>query len=176
MQEAERKNRKLLLQKEKLTTAIVQHGLWQTTSQVETALSIIRSETGKREALKVQLRFRKMVLQQQYEDMSVFQFSKKGAGQFPSDVLKQNLLLLIGDAATLPTRNSESGEVTVELVGAQIDHQFTEDDQLVVYSGKVVSQVPGFPDWFNVVYDNEPDTIYTYRLLEDLNNGDLKVV
>ena len=37
---------------------------------------------------------------------------------------------------------------------------------LTVYNGTVVSQVPGFSEWYNVVYDNEPDTVYTYKLLE----------
>ena len=29
---------------------------------------------------------------------------------------------------------------------------------------------------YNVVYDNEPDVVYTYKLMEDFLNGDLKLV
>ena len=28
---------------------------------------------------------------------------------------------------------------------------------------------------YNVDYDNEPDIVYTYKLLEDYHDGDLKV-
>ena len=61
-------------------------------------------------------------------------------------------------------------------MGKRIDYQFTEDERLVTYSGKVVSTVPGFPEWFNVVYDNEPDVVYSFKLLEDLKNGDLHIL
>ena len=61
-------------------------------------------------------------------------------------------------------------------MGKRIDHQFTEDERLVTYSGEVVSTVPGFPEWFNVVYDNEPDVVYSFKLLEDLKNGDLHIL
>ena len=37
------------------------------------------------------------------------------------------------------------------LVGKTIDHQFIEDGQIVQYSGRVVSQVSGFPERYNVV-------------------------
>ena len=62
------------------------------------------------------------------------------------------------------------------LVGKQIEHRFTENKRLLVYNGTVVSQVPGLSEWYNVVYDNEPDIVYTYKLLEDYHDGDLKVV
>ena len=29
-------------------------------------------------------------------------------------------------------------------------------------------------DW--AVYDNEPDVVYTYKLMEDFHNGDLKLI
>ena len=62
------------------------------------------------------------------------------------------------------------------LVGKQIEHRFTENKRLMVYNGTVVSQVPGFSEWYNLVYDNEPEIVYTYKLLEDYHDGDLKVV
>ncbi|KAL4236743.1 hypothetical protein ACF0H5_005127 [Mactra antiquata] len=35
-------------------------------------------------------------------------------------------------------------------------------------------EIPGFPDWFNVIYKNDPD-IYSAKLAEDLKIGDLVV-
>ena len=49
-----------------------------------------------------------------------------------------------------------------------IDQQFNEGGKLVTYSGAVVSQVPGFIEWYNVVFDDEPETVFTYKLLDDM--------
>ena len=171
---AERQRERILLQKEKLTGEIVKLGLWQTPQDVDACLQGLRSETSKRDSIKTQLRFRKTVLEQKYRDMSVFQFSSNRV-HFTSTKLKENLLLLLADA----TRHQEVAIISdspIQLVGAHIDHQFTENDQLVTYSGEVISQVPGFSEWFNVVYDNEPGIVYTYKLMDDFKNGDLKLV
>ena len=53
----------------------------------------------------------------------------------------------------------------------QIQHRFANKE----YSGKVLGVVPGYPQWFNVKYD-EDDALYIYRLLEDYKQGDLKIV
>lgn len=172
-EEAEKQRERLLLQKEKLTGDIVKLGLWQSSQDVNASLRVLRSETSKREAIKTQLRFRKTVLEQKYKDMAVFQFSKNKT-QYTSTVLKENLLLLLADA-TMHEQVSDDCP-TCHLVGARIDHQFIENEKLVTYTGEVISQVPGFSEWFNVVYDNEPGTVYTYKLMDDLRNGDLRVV
>ena len=36
-------------------------------------------------------------------------------------------------------------------------------------------QVPGFKDWFNIKY-LEDNAIYTYKLMDDLKEGTLKIV
>ena len=36
-------------------------------------------------------------------------------------------------------------------------------------------QVPGYPDWFNIRYENH-EKIYTYKLLKDYENGDLEII
>ena len=77
--------------------------------------------------------------------------------------------------ATMHDQMSED-RPACHLVGARVDHQFIEDEKFVTYSGEVISQVPGFSEWYNVVYDNKPGTVYTYKLLDDLRNGDLRVV
>ena len=38
-----------------------------------------------------------------------------------------------------------------------------------------IFQVPGFPLWFNVKYD-EDDAIYTFKLQEDVERGDLQIL
>ena len=36
-------------------------------------------------------------------------------------------------------------------------------------------QVPGFRDWYNINYKNDP-AVYTYKLLDDYSVGDLVLV
>ena len=156
---------------------MIQYGLWQSENDVNEGLKLVKSETQKRQSLKAQLGFRKTVLQQTYDaDKDVYKFSTKQKGQLNSTALKENLLKLVNAAAnrhSFGTGSDPPLETDVHLVGRRIDHRFTEDEQLVTYSGKVVSTVPGFPEWFNVVYDNEPDVVYSFKLLEDFKNGDL---
>ena len=169
---------RILLQKEKITSDMVQHGLWQSIEDIEKHLTQLKSENQKKEALKVQLRFRKTVLQQVYPaNKDVYKFSKKGEGQFNSTKLASHLTELINATChTSPPDISCNFTSEPALVGKSIDHQFIEDDQIVQYSGRVVSQVAGFPEWYNVVYENEPDVVYTYKLMEDFYNGDLKLI
>lgn len=172
---------RLLLEKERITSDMIKYGLWQSESDVNEGLQLAKTETQKRQSLKAQLRFRKTVLQQHApaSDKDIFKFSTKSKGQLNSKALRENLLKLINEAAavecsSLPVHGG--AENPINLVGKCIDHQFKEDGQLVTYSGKVVSTVPGFPEWFNVVYNNEPDVVYSYKLLEDFGNGDLKIL
>ena len=88
----------------------------------------IKSETQKREILKIQLRFRKIVLQQVYPaNKDVYKYSKKGEGQFNSAKLATHLTQLINATHHDSPFNSTSDPV---LVGKSIDHQF-EDSQVV---------------------------------------------
>lgn len=179
-QEKEAAKQRLLLEKERITTDMIQYGLWQSEADVNEGLKLAKSETQKRQSLKAQLRFRKTVLQQTYNaDKDIYKFSTKQKGQLNSTALKVNLLKLIIAVANQQSFDSESSAPSgsdIHLVGRRIDHRFTEDEQLVTYSGKVISTVPGFPEWFNVVYDNEPGIVYSFKLLEDLRNGDLHVL
>ena len=62
---------------------------------VDRNLKKCTSETQKREAIKAQLRFRKTVLQQKHPNKEIYNFSKKGHGQFTSEELGTNLIKLI---------------------------------------------------------------------------------
>ena len=173
-----------MLRKEKITSDIVQSGLWLSTEEIDKNLEQYSSETQKREALKAQLRFRKTVLQQIFSsDKDIYNFSKKECGQFNSQKLRANLIQLIQAAHSISDKstNPQSTQYTpaageLLLVGKEIDHSFLVDGKLQQYKGKVVSQVPGFGEWYNVVYDEEPGYVYTFKLLEDYRNGDLKVI
>ena len=95
--ELEKQAKKLLLTKQKLTDSITKYGLWQTPEEVEIETQKLTSERKKREALKIQLRFRKTVLQTS-TDPNVFNFSKRGIGVFNSTQLKENFLKLVESA------------------------------------------------------------------------------
>ena len=55
---------RLLQEKERITTEIIDHGLWLTAADVDDGLALLKSETKKTEALRAQIRFRKTLLQQ----------------------------------------------------------------------------------------------------------------
>lgn len=46
-------------------------------------------------------------------------------------------------------------------------------DNILKYNS-VKFQVPGFPSWFNVVYDDDP-AVYTSQLGEEYKEGDVVV-
>ena len=174
--EKEEAERKCVEMKEKITSELTQYGLWITETEVHRHISAMKSETQRRKALKAQLRFRKRVLEQQHPDKSVFAFSSKEKGQFTSNMLFQNLLQLLVQSGACngpaPPRSCDDS-----LADKSIQHNFKESDGTVkAYEGKVISQVPGFADWYNVVYTEEPDVVYTFKLADDLKNGDLKVL
>jgi NADPH-dependent 7-cyano-7-deazaguanine reductase QueF len=49
------------------------------------------------------------------------------------------------------------------------------DNDEVTYKGKVLCIVSGFPDWYNVQYEND-EAIYVYNLIEDYKKGDLRII
>ena len=109
----------------------------------------------------------------------IHQYIKKGVSQFSSTILKGNLLELTEDAwKATPSISSSQSATTGDpiLVGKQVQHRFSENKEIVLYTGTVVSQVPGFQDWYNIVYDDEPDIVYSYKLMEDYVNGDLSII
>ena len=61
------------------------------------------------------------------------------------------------------------------LVGKRVQHKFEmENEETTWFGGDVISQVPGFPEWFNITYDDDP-AVYSFQLLIDMENGDLKL-
>lgn len=128
-------------------------------------------------ALKIQLCFRKNVLQQSHPDKTVFQFSDKSHGTYSVNKLRDHLTQLVEAAWSVSdTTVEQTRKSDISLVGKRISHAFLEEGVIVLYTGVVISQVPGFPEWYNTVYDNEPDYVYTYKLLDDYTSGDLKII
>ena len=64
--------------KEDLTNQMINYGLWQSVSEIEKQLLKIQTKSEKTTALKTQLNFRKIVLNQPVEDPKLYQFSAKG--------------------------------------------------------------------------------------------------
>jgi hypothetical protein len=108
------------------------------------------------------------------------------------EVLTKNVKKLIVDASS-KCANKESQRKSSRmplLVGKKIRHIFQEDS----YVGKVISTVPGFPEFYNIIYDCELDStgndceldstgnvcettaIYTYRLLDDYRAKKLEII
>ncbi|WAQ99785.1 SPIN3-like protein [Mya arenaria] len=155
---------------EKETNDMTFHGLWQSEGQMNEALGKIKTKTE--QALRVQLKFRKNIFNQKCDE-KVYSFSKLIDNKrvlLSVDELKKNVLTLINKAANFP-----SPEQTHLLVGKNIDHRFLEEDgREKWYTGRVISQVPGFPRWFNVIYSGDED-VYTAKLTDDYKTGDIVI-
>ncbi len=174
--EAEQAKLRKLREKEKVTEDIIFWGLWQTPQDVEAGLEGLQNK--KQEiALKAQLRFRQKILEQDAsKELFVFSRSTENGKrqQLTVDDLKQNVLGLITHAYG---RSDDSAPGAPHfIIGKRVSHLFKQDGKDVWYEGRVVSTVPGYSQWFNIVYEEEPGIVYTWQLLKDLENGDLKVL
>jgi len=65
-----------------------------------------------------------------------------------------------------------------KLEGKRIEHLFydPETDISMWWKGTVLTLVPGTQSEFIVVYDDELDQQHQFPLLEDLKNGDLRIL
>ncbi|CAC5388506.1 unnamed protein product [Mytilus coruscus] len=136
----------------------------------------------KRKALVSQLRFRQNVLKQYVKDKKIFNASNNGR-LLTIETLTENVKQLIEEAASKDVASSihqRSSKMPI-LVNKRIRHSFNEG----AFDGKVISTVPGFPDYYNIIYDCELNAesnvtdstaIYTYRLLEDYREGKLEII
>ena len=148
-------------------------GLWQSREQVDEKLGAIKTKKDKVKALKVQLDFRKKVLEQSHSDKDIF-FITKQSKQLPVEVIYENLCKLLSSAQLVITPGTLSTNCQ-SLIGKEIHHRWKDQDgEERWYKGKVLSLVPGTTEWFNVKYDGEDD-ILTLNLLLDIEKGDLDV-
>ena len=168
IQENERKKDKDGKEKELIVNEVQYYGFWQYTETVGQMLKTYKTAVLKKGALKAQLRFRKAILEQM-ADKSLFMFSEKGK-EHSVEKLKNNLLSLIDISLKSPDPLNKS-----VLLGKRIRHYFWKNGDCEPYDGRVVSVVPGYPEWLNVVYDNDP-AVYVYKLTEDYKNEDLEIL
>ena len=172
--EAERKDVKAKKKKEDIVKNILYYGLWQSKESIDEAIGTLKSKKEKREAVMWQLKFRKVIFEQKHNDKTIYNFSRKGSNNKHIDLtvgeLTENLIKLLEDSMKRPTTENQQRGVPL-LVGKKIEHTFTDD----TFTGRVISVVPGYPDWYNVVYDDDA-AVYTYKLLDDYKNNDLKII
>lgn len=181
VKDAQRKQKKFERRSE-LTESVIDSGLWQSEEKVNEMMAMCTSESERQRAIQKQLRFRNEILEQYYNGPipKIFNLTytqNKVTHKRSSEELKQCLLELIHSAANVETSKSLSKNPKERisaplLTGKRIAHRFQDG---MIYNGFVVSQVPGFPAWFNCKYEND-DCIYTYRLVDDLNRGDLEIL
>jgi len=82
-----------------------------------------------------------------------------------------HVLKLVEAAGLRVTTEKKLPDVPL-LVGKRVKHTFADG---VTYKGKVLCVVSGFPDWYNVQYEND-EAIYVYNLIEDYKKGDLRKI
>ena len=171
-EEHARKEARELQLKETLTKKVQAIGLWTSEKDVENGLKKIKSLKMKREALKLQINFRRKVLQQTCADKTVFFFSHNGK-QHSCPMLASNLIKLFSRVQqVIPSETFISNPES--LVNKRIDHLFeTDQGELTWFEGTVLENVQDCKE-FRVLYDNE-DCEYMYPLLEDLANNEVVV-
>uniref|UniRef100_A0A1X7UAB5 Uncharacterized protein n=1 Tax=Amphimedon queenslandica TaxID=400682 RepID=A0A1X7UAB5_AMPQE len=166
-----RKDMKIVKEREMLTKQIEENGgLWMKEEEMETALASLSTQKKKKEALKLQINFQNKVLKEKHSRKDVFKFSHNGR-QFSVAELKLNLLLLMGVSEG---SNNQLSQVTLNpelLVGKKIKHCFEVGEELVWYTGTVLSMNPETME-FEVQYDDE-DNVCFFTLLDDISSGDL---
>ena len=169
-QELEKKKATTLKEKQKLTDKIVYYGQssHEVTSKVE---ELVGKE--KLDAQQAQIRFIQKVLKKNHADNFVFAFSAKDdRGKYKKHLvekLTENLIHLVLTA--LQELQSHASKKVIFLVGNRVSHKFVSGE----WVGRVISTIPGFMQWYNIKY-NHDDAVYTYKLLEDLNASDLRIL
>ena len=159
-------------QKEQLTQDIIKYGLWQLSVQIADGLSQLKPKTEKYKALKVQLHFRKKVLQQVLPN-KIF-FTTRNGKQLTIEEISTNLALLLQHSTQVST-NPLTSLNQETLVGKKIRHRWCNPDGTKQwYTGHILSIVPGTTEWFNVQYDGEQEVL-SLNLYTDIENGDLDI-
>ena len=172
--ESIKKREKEVRMKETLTKQIQKVGLWTSRSEVEEGLSKLKTATLKRDALRLQINFRRKVLGQTHTDKNVFLFSHKGK-QFAPVQLTHNLirLLPLEQEPKQPLNTTVFFQKPELLVNKRIEHLFETDDGPQWYRGTVLGYSKESQE-YQVLYDREEEE-FVYPLLEDIAIGDVLV-
>ena len=178
--------KRALNKRENLTNDIVETGLFQTGEQVDEYLNSESSSNKKYNTIKKQIRFRREVLHQFMEGDKGFTFTSVDPADSkrsykPLADMKSHLLKLIDAAKSVAEsvsvqKTPDNDILTIPLlVGKKVKHIWTTEDGDEAYIGTVISQVPGFPSWFNITYENDPK-VYSLRLIDDYKDKTLTIL
>ena len=155
--------------RDELCLQVSRDSYWRTCEVAMTKMQGL-SESKKKKALQIQIKFRQSVLKQEYRDKSVFNFSQNRK-QFSSAKLYSNLTKLTS-ASQHPSVDAVLANPSL-WVGVAIQHKFVDEDNSPTwYEGVVIGQVEG-TSLFEVLYYEEDNNISEFELLEDLVNKDL---
>ena len=172
----ERLQAKKVKEKEELVQGILRCGLWQSKQKIEEGLAKLKTKKEKVAALKLQLDFRKKVLEQKHIDKTLF-FLTKNKRQLTIVEISENLCQLLDCTARSILEGSDAIVKNCEsLIGKQIYHKWKDvDGEEKWYKGQVLGLVPGTSEWYNVQYDGENE-ILSLNLLVDIDKGDLEIL
>ena len=130
----ERLQAKKLKEKEELVQMILRYGLWQSKRQVQERLLKLKSKKEKVAALKLQLDFRKKVLEQKHADKT---FNKR---QLTVEEISENLCQLLDSATTFQVGSGSLAVNSESLIGKQIFHRWKDvDGKETWYKGQVLN-------------------------------------
>ena len=62
------------------------------------------------------------------------------------------------------------------MIGKKILHTFELEGIRAPYNGKILGSLPGYPNWYNVVYEEDKEVVYVYDLNTDIESGDPEVL
>ena len=143
-QKSEQIEKQRLKRKEGMTNDILIWGLWQSEADVDSEMESLQTQTDKRAAVTAQLRFRKNVLKQNVKDSCVYAMSKTVNGKCNKLSIQQltdNVKTLVKGAILTDNQNHDGDTSSPIIVGKNIRHAQTVNNEKVWFSGKVISQV-----------------------------------
>lgn len=83
--------------------------------------------------------------------------------------LAAKLKTLVLASHNIPPPEHQDEDRRTLFVDRQISYTFHDGE----YVGRVISAVPGFPRWFNVIYEGDEAI---YKLYDDYASGDLRII
>ena len=145
-----------------------------------------KTQKQKFEVVKKQIRFRKEVLNQYMEGDKGFHFTTSVPNSTkrldkPLSEIQSHLTKMINAAKSVSSSHSvqktpDNEYLTIPLlVGKTVSHLWNTEDGEEWFTGTVISQVPGFPSWYNITYEDDPK-VYSLRLVDDYKDNSLKIL
>ena len=156
----ERKEETRIRNEMKITKDIWIYGLWQTAEEVNANLLNLKNDDERKLALKAQFRYRTVVLKQKSKEKGLLVMGQKSWRG-----LAVNLRKAIAECAT-ETGSELRGNVGARLVGKFFKHQIGDENNGRMKIFFCISQVPGFPAYFNIKY-KRTDKIYVKKIYEE---------